>query len=138
MGDLPEDEYALTTADITVDPIELYQLRIEQLEKHNADLSARITDLEEKNCHYEIARDNLIVQRDEALDRAKAKGERAAAVIKRYRVALQCGIDYVFAMKYSSTSLPQILDGLLDKFEAAAKEAMSFGREKEDADKSAS
>ncbi len=125
------EEFTLTTADITVDPSELYQSRIEQLERH-------ITVLEEKICHFEVARDNLITQRDEALTRAKAKGERGAAVIKKYRTALQYGIDYVFAMKYSSTSLPQILDGLLDKFELAAKEAMSFGREKTDAGESAS
>jgi len=103
---------------------EILPERIAQLERY-------IIQLEEKVCHLEIARDNLTVGRDEALDRAKLKGERSAEVIKKYRTALQCGIDYVFAMKYNPNSLAEIVDTLLDKFEIAANDAMSFKRGKE-------
>ncbi len=101
---------------------EILQSRIEQLERY-------IVQLEEKICHLEISRDNLITNRDEVLTRSKEKGERAAEVIKKYRTALQCGLDYVSSMKYNAFSLPQILDSLLDKFETAAKDAMNFKRE---------
>ncbi len=45
------------------------------------DLEERVRVLEERVAHAEQARDNAIVQRDAALERCKAKGQRAGAEI---------------------------------------------------------
>jgi hypothetical protein len=102
-------------------------LRIESLERY-------VIQLEEKISHLELARDNLVTQRDDAMKRAKEKGERSAAVIKVYRNCLKAGIAMVEFFTDTEQKLPEPpgfknMAQYAKDWMSTAKEALAFRKE---------
>ena len=87
----------------------------------------RIIELEEKIAYLQLGCDNLSKNRDEAMDRAKAKGERAAEIIKIYRTALSEIVK--LAHRANNTTNRDLIDGMHNIIISIANDALAFRRE---------